>query len=134
MSIKKNLLLQLFIAIFMASSCEDGVLSTKDMLTQSWVLTETTINGNENYTESLFYKSNIYTFFQDEKLQIVITQNQGIINGTWFLNEDGLVLTIALSGVMYDYKIVKLDSTNLWLSIETDSGLYLYKFFKIPDE
>ena len=76
-------------------------------------------------------KNSVYTFFNDKILQIVISQNQDIINGTWQLIENDSKLTIAFSGVMHEYKIEKIDNSNLWLSINNSDGIYLYKYTKI---
>lgn len=130
---KRNLILLVLLTIIMGS-CEDENNLKRELLIQSWILEETTLNGNENYAEALYYKNNIYTFYQDESLQIVIAQSLDIINGSWTLDESNSILTIALSGVMHQYKIERIDSNNLWLSLKVESNIYLYKYTKVPIE
>lgn len=127
----RNAKLLFLILFYVLVSCEDTSVSKKDLLTKSWILEETTLNGENYGQETIYLKNSVYTFFNNKTLQIVISQNQDIINGTWQLIENDSKLTIAFSGVMHEYKIEKIDNSNLWLSINNSDGIYLYKYTKI---
>ena len=121
----------ILIISYLVISCDDQTLSREDILTQSWILEESTLNGVENYLEAIYYKNSTYTFFQDETLQIVISQSQDIVNGTWQLYDNDSKLKINFSGSMYEYDIEKINENDLWLSIKDSDDEYLYKFSKL---
>ena len=127
----RNAKLLFLILFYVLVSCEDISVSKKDLLAKSWILEETTLNGENYDQETIYLKNSVYTFFNDKTLQIVISQNQDIINGTWQLIENDSKLTLAFYGVMHEYKIQKIDNSNLWLSINNSDGIYLYKYTKI---
>ncbi|MCK5028208.1 MAG: hypothetical protein KAR57_01145 [Bacteroidales bacterium] len=127
---KKTKLLIIVLFYFLVS-CEDGTVSKKDLLTNTWILEETTLNGESFLHESIYSTNSVYTFFEDETLQIVITQDQNIINGTWQLKDNNTKITIALSGIMYEYTIEKIDNSYLWLSLSDEDGLHQYKYMKM---
>ncbi|NOQ27627.1 MAG: hypothetical protein GQ564_19870 [Bacteroidales bacterium] len=126
---RKFIILILLLPIFL-NSCDDATISKKDLLTKSWSLNETTLNGEFYDHEAIYLKNSNYTFMDDETVQIVIAQSSEILNGTWqFVNKD-TELTIAFSGVIYVYTIVKLDNSNLCLSRIESGDVYLYNFSK----
>jgi hypothetical protein len=130
MKMKKAKLLIIVLFYFLVS-CEDVTVSKKDLLTNNWILEETTLNGESFLHESIYSTNSVYTFFEDETLQIVITQDQNIINGTWQLKDNNTKITIALSGIMYEYTIEKIDNSYLWLSLSDEDGSHQYKYTKI---
>ncbi|MFC2152343.1 hypothetical protein ACFLSE_07430 [Bacteroidota bacterium] len=127
---KLNLLLLFIIPLFLIS-CGDDPLSKSELLLNSWILEETTLNGEEYYQEALYFKGGVYSFYADQTLQFVTSQNSNIINGTWQLKESETILSIAFSGVMYDYKIEKINSSSLWMSISNSEGDYFLKYSKV---
>ncbi len=126
---RKFIVLIFLFPIFL-NSCDDATISKKDLLTKSWILNETTLNGEFYDYEAIYLKNSIYTFMDDETVQIVISQSSDIINGTWQIVNNNTELTIAFSGVMYVYTIEKLDNSNLWLSRIELGDVFLYKFSK----
>jgi len=95
------------------------------------MLEETTLNDESFLQESIYLTNSVYTFLEDETLQIVIAQNENIVSGTWQLKDNNTIINIALSDAINDYKIEKIDNSNLWLSLSNTEGVYLYKYGKI---
>lgn len=126
---RKFIVLVLLFPIFL-NSCDDAAISKKDLLTKSWSLNETTLNGEFYDHEAIYLKNSTYTFLDNETVQIVIPQSSDILNGTWQIVNNNTELTIAFSGVMYVYTIEKLDNSDLWLSRIESGNVYLYKFSK----
>ncbi len=130
----KKLSFLLIIAIFCIFSCNDNEVSKKDLLMNSWMLNEITLNGEVYYQEAVYSKSSIYTFFYDETLQISVPQDQNIVHATWSLVNNDSELFIAFSGVINEYVIEKMDKSNLWLVLENNEEQYMYKFIKVKLE
>jgi hypothetical protein len=126
---RKFIVLVLLFPLFL-NSCDDVTISKKDLLTKSWSLNETTLNGEFYEHEAIYLKNSIYTFSDDETVQIAIPQSSDIINATWQIVNNNTELIIAFSGVRYVYTIEKLDNSNLCLSRIDSDDVYLYKFNK----
>lgn len=102
------------------TACDDVSVSKKDLLTKSWILEETILNGEFYDYETIYLKNSIFTFMDDATVQIVISQSSDIHNGTWQFLNNNTELTIAFSGVMYEYVISKASKKLLTISSHSD--------------
>ena len=79
----RKFIVLIFLFPIILNSCDDATIFKKDLLTKSWSLNETTLNGEFYDHEAIYLKNSIYTFLDDETVQIVVSQSSDIIKGTW---------------------------------------------------
>lgn len=119
------------ILVFSIVSCIDTNISKVELLTKSWELSETTLDGDIYDRIAAYYAGSIYTFNNEETIQIVVPQSLDIIHGTWQLFDKDTKLRITITGVDNIYTIEKIDNANLWLLKYEEEGTYLIKYTKV---
>lgn len=125
---KKKIIGILFVYLFISSSCSYDDISIENKLVGNWRLDRVTINGDEPYTESVSMMESTYCFFEDNTFDLILTQSEDKLNGTWQLKKNNSKLVIAFSGVLKEYTIEKINAYDLWLSLNSDDGIVMYKY------
>ena len=118
----------LLVCLFISSSCSFDDISVENKLVGKWKLDRITINGDESYTESVSMMGSTYCFFEDNTFDLILTQSEDKLNGTWQLKKNSSKLVIAFSGVLNEYTIERMNTYDLWLSLINEDGIVMFKY------
>ena len=124
---KKVMTKLLFAVLIISSSCSYDDIIDEDELIGAWKLDQISFNGNDNYNDNIYLMGSTYSFFIDHTLDLIVTQSDSKLTGTWHL-KDKSVLVIAFSGVLNEYTIKKINSSDLWLSLKNEDGEVVLKY------